>query len=366
MVISLSNQKINILINQLINKMRTFNKFLNRYFKKNKKITKQEEKFVQQQQQSQKIIAMSSDVSENERASSDTNSSADEIELLVSFELQSHDQLFNQTQKDVSHYSKTEITLDHSTLLQMYMDKDPFTSQITTMNTNSLLESSASSSSGFSEIETNINTSRNSLPSDSSLQRIDETIRFKFFTLKRLANSDTSTQNPVSISMLEALYELKLIKLNQESADILKKFDKDSNKRFFNILSSKIKGFRQRSKSVDKNANRCKVERSLLECKMESKIRLMQWGVLASIKDLEIQFKHLHRQSNPMNKRSNYSTEIAMKKRIRNRQRRHSCNHSRSRCNSADDSRRSSICVDFESSVTVPRYKNDHAEETMV
>lgn len=352
--------------------MKSLNKFFNRYFKKNKiKTNKQEIKIDQQQyKQSQQIIIVPSDVSETERASTDSNSSASEIELLVSFELQSPDLLFKHMQ-NVSHYSKTEITLDHSTLEQMYMDKDLFNSQITTINTNSLMESSASSSSS-SMSDSSTNSSMNLLPSEASVQRIDEVIRFELYRLKLLANSDhpQNTHNPVSISMLETLYELKIKTLNQESVDARRKLERDSTKRFFNVLSSKIKGFRQRSKSVDKNSNRnhYSIERTLIECNTENKIRSMQFEILASIKDLEMQYRTIRQQtmSNSSVKRNNYTTENAMKKRIRNRHRHHSCN-SRSRCNSINDSRRSSICMDFESSVIVPeRYKNNYAEETSV
>ncbi len=306
--------------------------------------------------------------------------------------IQSPDSLFNAmpTESNTTSTSKhnnsiyqkiTEITLDHSTLEQMYTDKSIFSSQILDQNLD--MTSSDRSFTSFDQAApTDIALFTNNIR-DSPVKLLHEQIRFRLAALKYIANSQLNIPTPVNISMLDKIYDMKLQALNQEATKQLSKYDK-SSRVFFSAFSCKLKGLRHRSKSVDKlHCNKKLNQRCTIERQFEAMVHSMQLEIMSSICELEVyygqllalQHEQMEQQSSSRKQRpaSKYLTENALRKRIRKRHNKHHSCSSRSvgsvsskRSSSEEgDSRRSS--VSFESSVIIPeRYKNACAEETSV
>lgn len=277
--------------------------------------------------------------------------------------------VFKYSQTNVSSYSNTEITLDHSTLEQLYQDKSIFSSQIIDQNflnkSNSFLDTSMSANSS----ECSFNASVDVANLDTAVQTIHGQIRLRLNALKYIATNYLNIPNPVDISMLETFYHMKLTAMNSDTKKILAKFDTRTNKKpFFNTLSTTIKSIRQRSRSVGRTV--VNFERQNLQRQCENKIQVMQFEILASLKELELHYSHMQELSQRCAiqepKRPKYTTEIALKKRIRNRHKHRSCSHSRgNEREESMDSRRTSFGLDR--SIVIPhRYKNECAAETMV
>ncbi len=288
----------------------------------------------------------------------------------------SPDSVFKHTTKlNVSsqYYSKTEITLETSSLEQMYCDKNIFSSQIINKNflnkSNSFLDSTMSSDSSIDQ------TIQVTAHSDNAIQTLHGQIRLRLNALRYIALNTLNIHSPVNICMLESIYNQKLNQLTSESSHMLSKFDKNNLRRpFFNTLSVTIKGLRHRSKSVERNCIKdyYSIERDLLQRKLENKIRFMQFEILSSIKDLELHYCMLQESmcqvGESVSRHPKYTSETSIKQRIRKRNKHRSCSHSRTELSfpvSVNDSRRISFGLDR--SVVIPdRYKNECAAETMV
>lgn len=276
------------------------------------------------------------------------------------------------------------IRSDLYTLEQMYNDNSIYnrfevsSSQFVYTNEVSLSSETSSLSSGSSlEIEqvnkSNLTISVESSFLDSvSIQKLDEQIKFRIGYLKHLS-IQLNIQMPVHISMVEGLYDLKINQLKQEASCVLREFDqkvyneRESEKKNLNKILNTLnatKNFfknygmlRRRTKSADgsksfqeqKHKNYYLLERENLERKYENKIRAMQFEILNSIHDIEVQLHEMSRQKERMlqfeqeikrpcrhhclkhrqqnsktvqrveQKRLNYSTEVSLQKRIRNR-----------------------------------------------
>lgn len=341
--------------------MNRLNKLINRFLKRRRQSSKKARSI------SNTIGTSSSDMS----VSTSTNQSPDIVLNAAT------------TNSSYTQITTTEITLEHSTLEQMYTDNSVFSSQILDQNiklSNSMDSSVTDSFTSFT-ISSNSTVPSKSYFENSTVQVLHEQIRLRLSALRYIATRQLNLPMPVNISMLESIYDMKLTALNDESAKRLLKFDKSCHSKFFNTLSVTIKGLRHRSKSIDKSHKSsikgvCIAERDALERQCETKIRAMQLEILSSINSLEIQYGQLQRDnllesSELVVPRARYKTENALKKRIRNRHRHRSCSRSSvTKCGGSDyngDSKRSSLCLDFESSMIVPeKYKNECAEETMV
>jgi hypothetical protein len=173
-----------------------------------------------------------------------------------------------------------------------------------------------------------------------SIGKLDEEIKLKFYYLKQYAFLQLDFKSPpVHLLMLESLYTLKMSTLTREADDEIERFDlkiaqrrhdeasrgKQINKLLATISSTtqKLKSnWRRRSKSVEnsdkqqqavasrqllasgassqssqsKHKNYYLLERENLERKYENRIKEIQFEVLNSILDIEIQLEAAKRQ----------------------------------------------------------------------
>ena len=277
----------------------------------------------------------------------------------------------------------TEVTLERSTLEQLYTDKIVVT-HLSLYSTN-MSHSIASSESDESFIRPGISYVLPSTNLDAaSIHSIDQNIRYKLQELKCLA-SNLNVNLLTQISMIETVYDIKLGNLKYEASKELFKLGKKSN--VFDTISAAAKSFRMRlrSKSQDRKANFYAAEKDLIEKTYELQMRSIQLEILHSINEIQMQLQYTRRHNQIRSyddecdqvtrrhqlDKSNYTTEVAVQRRIRTRHRRRSCGYSSNDSYVSNDRRRNSLLIGgahFVSSTTEVdhKYKNPNAIETIV
>lgn len=133
-----------------------------------------------------------------------------------------------------------------------------------------------------------------------SILKIDEEIRYKLASLKHGA-LEFNANVPAHISMLETLYDIKLNSLKRDASLLLQQaqYEANSNKSSPNGMQKLLQATskllksglhrqsqtRQRARSVDQSRSQFE----LIEKEYEKKIREMQFDILRSLNDIEIQ-----------------------------------------------------------------------------
>ena len=196
-----------------------------------------------------------------------------------------------------------------------------------------------------------------------SILKLEEEIRSRIESLRQTA-VNLKLNAPINLTMLEAMYDLKMDGLKQEARKAIKQFDKKSNdherngnlnlNKFFRLLKN-FNGKSRRTRSLNssltkhespigtpeiKHKNYYSFERDNLERSYESRMRSFQYEILFLISDIETQFKELKRANRDESKligtkkinriqmqsrrktltkrqRIPYSTEARIQKRIR-------------------------------------------------
>lgn len=312
-------------------------------------------------------------------------------------------------------------------------------SQTFNNSTGSSSSSSSASSPYVAESEISaVESERHHFLQSVSIYKLDEEIKLKFFYLKQfwLVRLEQHT-SPVHVLMLESFYNMKMASLTHEADEEIRKFDaktrsaahqtpmceettKKQLTKLLNTITAKTKMFksnlRRRSKSVEnalaphtplrpeqsKHKNYYLLERENLERKYENRIKEIQFEIINSITDLEIQMEQLRRQKDEdeqavaqslftsrqtprqhqcsccqhhtnNHKRRKSSEASVLQKRIRSRNRsNNSGNHQQSLNGSMIHKRSlSSSMNDFNASFNQPElvqayYRNPNANETMV
>ncbi len=160
---------------------------------------------------------------------------------------------------------------------------------------------------------------------------VDKQIRFKLAELKSTANTLNVTL-PAHITMLEAVYNLKMNSLTQE---YLTNKKKTAEKRSLNTLlqqflnaSKLIRSYStfHRSKSIEisSSLSKAQLKQQELENQINQQINSIQSELLTTICELELKFQKQLNSQRSYKQRIIYATDMSMmQKRIRSRKRLH-------------------------------------------
>jgi hypothetical protein len=252
---------------------------------------------------------------------SNTNSSSSSSNISITSNKDDTTRVFNKTQTLHNLISKSNETnqstanIEAPTLEMMYQDNSIYASQ-QPLNNNS--QHSMLTNTTIYQLTDQPNYFINSV----SILKLDQEIHFKLAQLKQVSY-ELHLNAPVHISMLESLYEMKLSSLRRDGYLELKQFDRDTDlvndkesgsaKRGRNLskliqatgklIKSGIRRHHSRSKSVDASEKDTVArvsariqKREAIEKTYESKIRDMQFEIIKSIGDIEIQMAFLKRR----------------------------------------------------------------------
>jgi hypothetical protein len=173
------------------------------------------------------------------------------------------------------------------------------------------------------DINIDVSSSTQPLISNISILKLEQEIRKRINQLRQTA-ATLKLNVPINLSMLEAMYDLKMDGLKQEARKAIKEFDQKSSNherhgnmnlnKFFRLIKNLNGKSLRRARSLNSSPNRQKVssplstpevkhknyysfERDNIERKMESRMRSFQYEILFLINDIEAQFKQLKRAS---------------------------------------------------------------------
>ena len=245
---------------------------------------------------------------------------------------------------------------------------------------------------------------------NSSVDKTNDMIKQRLRNLRTTA-VQLNIPQPVQISMLETIYDMKMVNLRTEIESNLKRFEvksKSERSSLFKFIETMAttkrllkNGIKLRSKSVDldkndsepKHKNYFGCERDVLERKYEQQIRKIQYEILKSIKEIEIQMSQVKQRqiqeaavencvkcarqvecscypNNPGISRNepkhSYSTEVSLQKRIRNRYKNNDSENNDRRPRSKSNRKSFKNQFFFNPVDTSIKYRNPNAFETMV
>ena len=266
-------------------------------------------------------------------------------------------QVFNQLEKSrfYSFLNSTSKLNTSDTLEQMYNDNNTFNESFRSSSSSSSSSNTSTSSMDtnqkFEITSTNVDSTSSQLNvklksilkpynvddinidvsttqpliSNISILKLEQEIRKRINELRQTA-ATLSLNVPVNLSMLEAMYDLKMDGLKHEARKAIKEFDQKSAhherhgnmnlNKFFRLIKNLNGKSLRRARSLNSSPNRqSKVsssplstpeikhknyysfERDNIERKMESRMRSFQYEILFLINDIEAQFKQLKRAS---------------------------------------------------------------------
>ena len=275
---------------------------------------------------SSKSLHQSADLSDTNRVFNQLEKSKFYSFLNSTSKLNNNDSVRSDTLEQMYNDNNTFNETCSSSSASSY-EQDTSTSSIgTNLNTTSIQITNVSNSTDQLNVKLKsilkpfkIETLNNTTAHVVSILKLEEEIRSRIESLRQTA-VNLKLNAPINLTMLEAMYDLKMDGLKQEARKAIKQFDKKSNEherngnlnlnKFFRLLKN-FNGKSRRTRSLNssptkhaespidtseiKHKNYYSFERDNLERSYETRMRSFQYEILFLISDIETQFKELKR-----------------------------------------------------------------------